>query len=678
MPISLLCPGCTAKINAPDASAGKKIRCPKCKTICNSPVALPASAFEMVDESELTPNPKPTQPSAKASTDEVEDGFRNKHQSSNNEERTRREKRPGEEEVENRAHRKKKPARNEDDDQPGKRKGKRDNEERAGHSRALIAGIIVGVLLLAGGSFAVYWFAFGRKPAGSVTADGATVNLEDWEVYTSSDNVFKVSFPGKSSVSQWKPVTDLKVTSDIRDFTIGEKSLGKPSLSFFAGFVRFPDGVTPGEVEKTTKWYITCAAPATQGMFKEESNDHNRITVNSRQWDQIRMNSGPSSGVFRCHQSGSILYVLGCRCEQQQPPKGILEKFLASFEILGGEPADPDPVKLDNWQSYVSTDGVFKVSFPAETKKMGNYFFESASRSEFRQCDLKEENSLKRRSYFAGYVTFAKKPIPKDIHEVVDFVKGEALGLSPWSQRRVAVGGWPWGVEQRSASFNARSFNPRDFSITLELGGGIVRWVEVGSTIYACGMKNSILNPADKEIKKFFESFEILNEKPNANDLKMPPDWVEYKAPTGEFRARMPRHLSKQVDPFKTGNNYAGVPIVSITEYKGHDLAVEHIVYVVRFVPNTSDADKQKIMDILAKRKFPGDKLKPETTKKITWSGREGLEHTFSPSDVCITRQTNSDTVAYIAVVVTKFSTFNSDLSKVFLDSISFDGGAVP
>jgi hypothetical protein len=31
MPISVVCPSCSAKIKAPDAAAGKRLPCPKCK-----------------------------------------------------------------------------------------------------------------------------------------------------------------------------------------------------------------------------------------------------------------------------------------------------------------------------------------------------------------------------------------------------------------------------------------------------------------------------------------------------------------------------------------------------------------------------------------------------------------------------------------------------------------------
>src|SRR5581483_1241549 len=55
MPVSVTCP-CGAKLTAPDAAAGKKVKCPK----CGHPVAVPAAAgFEVVDEEEPAPATRP-------------------------------------------------------------------------------------------------------------------------------------------------------------------------------------------------------------------------------------------------------------------------------------------------------------------------------------------------------------------------------------------------------------------------------------------------------------------------------------------------------------------------------------------------------------------------------------------------------------------------------------------
>src|SRR5262245_47400178 len=39
MPIQITCPGCQAKLRAPDTAVGKKTKCPKCQTIVSVPAA---------------------------------------------------------------------------------------------------------------------------------------------------------------------------------------------------------------------------------------------------------------------------------------------------------------------------------------------------------------------------------------------------------------------------------------------------------------------------------------------------------------------------------------------------------------------------------------------------------------------------------------------------------------
>ena len=58
MSIGIACPGCSAKLNAPDSAAGKKIKCPKCQTVCAVP-APAAPAFEVVEDPESASKPAP-------------------------------------------------------------------------------------------------------------------------------------------------------------------------------------------------------------------------------------------------------------------------------------------------------------------------------------------------------------------------------------------------------------------------------------------------------------------------------------------------------------------------------------------------------------------------------------------------------------------------------------------
>jgi hypothetical protein len=54
MPIPVVCESCNAKLNAPDAAAGKSLKCPKCKGAITVPDPA-AAQFEVVDEEPAAP-----------------------------------------------------------------------------------------------------------------------------------------------------------------------------------------------------------------------------------------------------------------------------------------------------------------------------------------------------------------------------------------------------------------------------------------------------------------------------------------------------------------------------------------------------------------------------------------------------------------------------------------------
>jgi len=62
MPISLVCSNCEKNLKIPDEMAGKKVRCPACKTVLTVPAV--EEEEEAVDEDEAPPPPK-KKPAAK-------------------------------------------------------------------------------------------------------------------------------------------------------------------------------------------------------------------------------------------------------------------------------------------------------------------------------------------------------------------------------------------------------------------------------------------------------------------------------------------------------------------------------------------------------------------------------------------------------------------------------------
>lgn len=59
MPIAVVCPGCSAKLNAPDGAAGKKVKCPKCAGAITIPAPAASADFEVVEDEPAPPPKKP-------------------------------------------------------------------------------------------------------------------------------------------------------------------------------------------------------------------------------------------------------------------------------------------------------------------------------------------------------------------------------------------------------------------------------------------------------------------------------------------------------------------------------------------------------------------------------------------------------------------------------------------
>jgi WD40 repeat protein len=130
MPIPVQCSKCSAKLSAPDAAAGKKLKCPK----CGSPITVPAPAapaFEVVDDPAPAPTKKAAQaevesapvPAKKAARAEVDEDERT-------DERPKRKRSDEDAEEEDAKPRKKRRDEEEDEDEPRKKRSKdEDNEE---------------------------------------------------------------------------------------------------------------------------------------------------------------------------------------------------------------------------------------------------------------------------------------------------------------------------------------------------------------------------------------------------------------------------------------------------------------------------------------------------------------------------------------------------------------------
>ena len=59
MPLVVPCPGCPAKLSAPESAAGKRIRCPKCKAVVTVPAFIPAEEVSVIEAKVASPPPEP-------------------------------------------------------------------------------------------------------------------------------------------------------------------------------------------------------------------------------------------------------------------------------------------------------------------------------------------------------------------------------------------------------------------------------------------------------------------------------------------------------------------------------------------------------------------------------------------------------------------------------------------
>ena len=169
MPIPVVCAECKSRLNAPDAAAGKTLRCPKCQMALVVPAAAAMPEFEVVDE-EPTPAKKPTAaPPAKKKIivedddDEDDRPKARKRRDDDEDDRPRARKRSGDDDVDE-----------DEDDEDRPRKKKKGKKAAAGMSPAAIAAIVGGVLVVGGGAFAAYWFGIREKPAETVKNNNET------------------------------------------------------------------------------------------------------------------------------------------------------------------------------------------------------------------------------------------------------------------------------------------------------------------------------------------------------------------------------------------------------------------------------------------------------------------------------------------------------------------------
>jgi len=175
MPILVACPGCGAKLNAPDSAAGKKVKCPKAGCGAVVPVPEPLPLEPEFDDPQPAPPPPQRRP-ARAAVEEEDDRPRKK-------------------------------ARRDDDEDEDEFDSRR-KRKSGGLSAGLIVAITLGGLLLLGGiGYGIYALTKKSDSAGSGGGGGGRGGGDGggggsrasvpagWVEHKSQKDKFKAYFP---------------------------------------------------------------------------------------------------------------------------------------------------------------------------------------------------------------------------------------------------------------------------------------------------------------------------------------------------------------------------------------------------------------------------------------------------------------------------------------------------
>ncbi|MCI0705273.1 MAG: hypothetical protein L0241_29795 [Planctomycetia bacterium] len=352
MPISVVCPGCKSKLSAPDAAAGKRVKCPK--PGCGSIIAVPA--FVAVEEAEAQepPPPPPPKPKVKAiavpfdfdqgqqpksaqkkpaamdlDDDEQEDEPKPKKKvravvedDDDDERPTKKKKRRDEDD-------------DDDDDRPTKKK-KKGKKKAAGISPVLIVGIAVGALLVLGGvGYGVYALAIKKKDDTANTGGGGTPAKAavptGWVEHTSEKDKFKAYFPKQPLIGPDAPPGGFP---GAKPKSVTAYAVGGPADDFriILFVAQMQSGATPADIESVAEVFNQGwrgAANSKEGTATWASRPAKEFVVEKK---NIK---GPSSGILvRQMSTDAAVYGVAIFNRNGPVPSDVINGFFDNFELL--------------------------------------------------------------------------------------------------------------------------------------------------------------------------------------------------------------------------------------------------------------------------------------------------------------------------------------------------------
>jgi hypothetical protein len=349
MSIAVVCSHCSAKLNAPDSAAGKKVKCPKCQSVIAVPEAL-APEFEVVeDEPQAPKKPKAV---VKAAVELDDD------------EPPRKKRRARDEDDDDQ----------DDDDRPRKKK-KKPAEGNSMMVRNIVGGVaLIALLVVAGFVFADRFkkkdesggggsggsddttpanpriagpapklqpFApaggggpgpgagGGRPNPGGNAGAGKSIGTPGQPVTFIAPKGFKITFPGPYSTENLPQRVKDKIGSPILVHIAVDPSTGQ---AFIAGSVDISSKTTAADKKSVYENVIKAA-------LEEDGNapliSRKTVMVDGRAWEEIVGKEGKAgTSINRLLQTDSHIYVIAVASRTGTPPADAVKKFFDSFELM--------------------------------------------------------------------------------------------------------------------------------------------------------------------------------------------------------------------------------------------------------------------------------------------------------------------------------------------------------
>jgi hypothetical protein len=334
MPILVACPGCSTKLNAPDAAAGKRVKCPKPQCGMIVPVPAPAAAdpgFEVVEDEPAAPPPKPkTKPLiAAVEVDDDDDRPRKRRRAEVDDDDRPRGRRRDDDDDDDDDDRPRKRRRAEDDDDYDDDRPRRKKRKKSGMGAGAIVAIVLGGIVLLGGvGYGIYALVGGGKAAVP----------KGWVEYTSDSDKFKGYFPTKPANPRTLPV-GLGGMSEVESVTMHmAEPKGEGALIAGVIVVKFKSGISPADRDKAMDTF--------RSKFSEKENSRiskpRSVRWGGKKAEEISIdeaganaNSKKGGGVMRYFITDTHAYFGIIGTDHAGPPKQEdVDGFFDNFEFL--------------------------------------------------------------------------------------------------------------------------------------------------------------------------------------------------------------------------------------------------------------------------------------------------------------------------------------------------------